>query len=107
MFTNEFESYKEIEKDCIKYREIALRYLKLEVDNPREAWELSKDAWALAERWNTIQTFANQVAKLYGGSKTEFAKWAYHRYRQLHLLHEHARITWKMGEDEARRYNGN
>ena len=87
-------------EDSRQYRELAKRYMDINVDKYAEAFEITKKAWALAQRWSDIQSNASVVAIEHGVKKTELSAWAYQRYRQLQNLHEHARMVWGVGERE-------
>ena len=45
---------------------------------------------------------AGKLASIKEVNKTDLSKWAYQRYRQLQLMHEHARSIWRIGEDFAK-----
>ena len=54
MVKSEFEDYSEIKEDCEQYRDLARRYLALDLSDPNLCFEVKKDAWALAQRWSDI-----------------------------------------------------
>ena len=89
--------------DIDQYYQIATDYLNLQTENPAGAFELSKKAWVLADRWSAIQANAGKLATMNGLSKTELKDYAYQKYRQMQLLHEHCRMVWRSGEDAIRR----
>jgi hypothetical protein len=89
-------------EDSKQYRSLAARYLKLTTVDYTSAFDITQRAWALAQRWSDIQSNVAQIATERGISKTDLRDWAYQRYRQLQLMHEHARMIWKLGEDEMR-----
>ena len=89
-------------EDSRQYRELAKRYMKINVDKFAEAFEITKKSWALAQRWSDIQSNASVVAVENDVKKTDLSTWAYQRYRQLQNLHEHARMVWGIGEREAK-----
>lgn len=89
-------------EDSQQYREISKRYLKLTTEDYRGAYEITQDSWALAQRWSDIASNVAKIAQESGVSKTDLKDWCYQRYRQLQLMHEHARMVWGIGEREAR-----
>jgi hypothetical protein len=89
-------------EDCKQYRDIARRYMNLTTEDYISAFDVAQQSWVLAQRWSDIQSNAAQLAIEQNVRKTDLRDWAYQRYRQLQLMHEHARMIWKAGEDEAR-----
>ena len=83
MVKSEFEDYSEIKEDCEQYRELARRYLALDISDPNTCFDVKLEAWALAQRWSDIASMASKIARLHDSSKTDFRDWAYQRYRQL------------------------
>lgn len=102
MIISDFEKYKEIKEDCEMYRDLARRYLALDLSTPDLAFDVKKDAWALAQRWSDIASMASKIAILHDTSKTDFKDWCYQRYRQLQLMHEDARMMWNKAEEELK-----
>lgn len=89
-------------EDVDQYYSIATDYLNLQTENPAGAFELSKKAWVLADRWSAIQANAGKLATMHGLSKTELKDRSYQIYRQCQLMHEHCRMIYRLGEDAMR-----
>lgn len=103
MIENIKSVYEEIYKeDSKQYRKLAKKYMEIKVDSYPLAFEVMKEAWALAQRWSDIQSNAEFVAVEKSVKKTTLRDWAYQRYRQLQYMHESARMIWGIGEREAR-----
>lgn len=102
MVKSDFENFLEIKEDCELYRDLAKRYLSLDLTDPVLCFEVKKDAWALAQRWSDIASMAAKIARLHDSSKTDFKDWAYQRYRQLQYMHEDARMMWNRAEEELK-----
>ncbi len=87
----------QVKQDVKQYNALLNRYELLNSEDFATAFDIARTALILADRWNEVQV---QAAKHDIGdlSKTDFQKWAYGKYRQLHLVHEHARSIWRMGE---------
>ena len=90
-------------EDSKQYREIAKEYLNLQTEDYSTAYEITQNAWALAQRWSDIQSNVSKTATEKGISKSELRDWAYQRYRQLQLMHEHSRMIWGIGEREMKK----
>ena len=99
---SKINNYQEIKEDCELYRELARRYLALDLTDPLLCFEVKKEAWALAQRWSDIASMATKIARLHDASKTDFRDWAYQRYRQLQYMHEDARMMWNKAEEELK-----
>lgn len=102
MIKSEFENYDELKEDCELYRDLARRYMALDITSPELCFEVKKDAWALAQRWSDIASMASKIARLHDTSKTDLRDWAYQRYRQLQYMHEDARMMWNKAEEELK-----
>lgn len=102
MVKSDFENYAEIKEDCDLYRDLAKRYMALDLSDPVLCFEVKKEAWALAQRWSDISSMASKIARIYDTSKTDFRDWAYQRYRQLQYMHEDARMMWNKAEEELK-----
>ena len=81
---------------------MAVKYLNLTSEDYKTAYEITVKSWALAQRWSDISANAGKLASIKEVNKTDLSKWAYQRYRQLQLMHEHARSIWRIGEDFAK-----
>lgn len=87
--------FEEIVPDDFKlFREIAIRFQKVKMEDVAELNSISVDAWLLACRWNNISSNAKQIAQNYADiSKSDFGDWAYHIYSLLKELHISSR-SW-------------
>jgi len=87
------------QQEVEQHDEIMLRYLKLTTENFATAFKLAQKSLSLSDRWNDIAADAKKVATAHGLNKTDIQKWAYGKYRNMHLAHEHCRSIWRSGED--------
>ncbi len=97
----EFDEY--FKEDIEQYYNLFQAYLNLKPENYSGAYNIAQYALALADRWNDICVDAGKIATMRHCSKTDLYKYCYAKYRQMQLIYEHARSTWKTGED-ANRY---
>lgn len=102
MIKCDFEDYLEVKEDCELYRNLARKYLALDLSDPNLCFDVKKETWALAQRWSDIASMASKIARLHDASKTDFRDWAYQRYRQLQYMHEDARMMWNKAEEELK-----
>lgn len=94
-----------VQEDFKLYREIAKRFQNVVMEDLEELYQLSKDSWLLATRWSEIQSNASKIAIDHNVNKTEFANWAYQKYRQLQELHITVRSWYRLSkEDEKSAY---
>ncbi len=102
MIKSDFEEV--LKEDCVLYRDIAKKYLKLDSEDGQTAHELMKDSWALAQTWSDLQASARKVRDLSAEdfNLTDFKAFCYQRYRQLQLMHESTRMIWSKAEDDLR-----
>lgn len=78
---------KIVQEDFNQFREVAIRFRDVQMENCSELHRLSVDAWILASRWNNITSNSRKIAEEYEISKTDFCDWAYHIYSLLKELH--------------------
>jgi len=93
-------------EDCGQYDEVFERYIDLATEDGDEAFYLAKTSLVLAQRWSEIQASTNKIVSMSDGDgknvqKTDFKAWAYQRYRNLQLIHEHCRIIWRQVNEQA------
>jgi len=88
----------DIAEDVKQYNHLLKRYEQLNSEDFVTAFDIAQKAIILSDRWNELQVLVskNDIGDL---TKTDFQKWAYGKYRQLHLIHEHSRAIWRMGEN--------
>jgi len=91
-----------VQEDCNRFRDLAKEYMHLTPENGDSAYKLAIDSWLLAQRWSEISSNASKISLDRDINKTDFQKWAYEKYRQLQLMHEHCRSIWKTATDELR-----
>jgi len=96
-FENSFKA--KIGADVKQYRAFMKQYASLTSEDYTNAYNISQNALVLADRWIDIQAEATKenVAEL-RTTKTDFGKWAYQHYSQLHKVFEHSRVVWNNGE---------
>lgn len=101
---SEFE--KIVEDDFKQYRQIAVRFRDVQMENCFELQQLTIDSWLLANRWSEIQSLASKIAQENGINKTDFGNWAYQKYRQLQEMHITCRSWYRLSCEEKRLLNG-
>lgn len=90
-------------EDCIQYDNIFKRYMNIVPEDGDEAFYLAKTSLVLAQRWSEIQASAGKIvaaSNVNNIQKTDFKAWAYQRYRNLQLIHEHCRIIWRQVNEQ-------
>lgn len=90
-------------EDMDQYYEIATSYLNLTTESFAQAFDISKKAWVLADRWANIAANAGKLATAHGENKTDLKDYCYRKYRQMQYIHEHCRILWRSGEEAVKR----
>lgn len=98
---NEFSEL--LPEDEEQYQTVAAEYLNLATEDFETAFVLTKKCWYIADRWSEIMANARKLASLHDVNKTDLYAWAYQRYRQMQLAHEHCRAMWRQGKEEIRR----
>lgn len=96
----DFNEY--FQEDINQYYDIANEFLNLTTEGYSKAFEISKKAWVLADRWSCIATNAAKLATMKHVSKTDLYNYCYQKYRQLQYMHEFARILYNKGEQASR-----
>jgi hypothetical protein len=93
-------SFKEQTKEDVRqYRDFIKRYSALTTEDCSTAFDMTKEALVLADRWIDLQAQANkEAARELGTTKSDLSQWCYAHYRQLHLAFEHCRVIWNNGE---------
>lgn len=89
-------------EDIEQYYDLANKFINLTSEDYSTAFEISKKAWTLADRWGAISANASKLATIKHCSKTDLYKYCYQKYRQLQYMHEFTRILWNKGEQSSR-----
>jgi hypothetical protein len=90
------------QEDCNQFRKLAKTYKNLKPEDNKTSYQLTLDSWLLAQRWSEISSNASIIATENNITKMDFQKWAYEKYRQLQLMHEHCRAVWRTATEELR-----
>ena len=89
-------------EDLSQYYDMANVYLNLGTEDYATAFEVSKKAWVLADRWANISANAGKLAGMKKVNKTDLKDYCYRKYRQMQYIHEHCRMIWNKGEQAER-----
>ena len=101
---SEFENI--VAEDFKQYKDISLRFKKVQMENCLELQALTTDSWLLATRWSEIQSLASKIAQENGINKTDFGNWAYQKYRQLQEMHTTCRSWYRLAVEDERALRG-
>ena len=101
---SEFENI--VAEDFKQYKNISLRFKKVQMENCLELQALTTDSWLLATRWSEIQSLASKIAQENGINKTDFGNWAYQKYRQLQEMHITCRSWYRLAKEDERMLKG-
>jgi hypothetical protein len=91
---------KIVPEDVQQYKDLARRFMNVQMENIEELNQICIDSWLLASRWSEIQSLANKIAVEHDVNKTDFSTWSYQKYRQLQELHITARSWYRMAKEE-------
>ena len=89
-------------EDLDQYYSIANQFANLTTEDFSQAFEISKKAWILSDRWSCIAANASKLAAIKHVSKTDIYNYAYQKYRGMQYIHEFARILYRSGEQASR-----
>lgn len=89
-------------EDSEQYQTVATAYLMLKSEDYETAYRLTKQCWYIAQRWVEIASNARKIADIKHVSKSDLYNWAYQRYRQMQLAHEHCRSVWRQGKEDSK-----
>ena len=94
-------------EDCKQFNALAKRYIDLKTEDADEAFKIMKESWAMAQRWSELQASSRKIRDLAPKDVTlsEIKDFCYQRYRQMQLIHESSRVTWKAANDYVRFLN--
>lgn len=101
----ETEFGKLFAEDINLYYDIMERYLKLTPENYVGAYELSKDALVMVDRFSNLSadatklSLSNVIAKT---NKTDIKDFCYRKLKVMHGVYETARMVWNKGEQASR-----
>lgn len=101
---SEFENI--VAEDFKQYKDISLRFKKVQMENCLELQALTTDSWLLATRWSEIQSLASKIAQENEINKTDFGNWAYQKYRQLQEMHITCRSWYRLAKEDERMLKG-
>jgi len=96
----DFDAY--FQEDIDQYYDIANEFLNLTTEDFVQAFEISKKAWVLSDRWACIAANAGKLASSNKVNKTELKDYCYRKYRQMQYVHEFCRVLWNKGEQASR-----
>lgn len=88
-------------EDMDDYYDIATTYLNIGTEDFVTAFDISKKAWVLADRWANIAANAGKLATMNVVNKTDLKDYCYRKYRQMQYIHEHCRMIYRIGENEV------
>ena len=94
------------QEDFNQFRDISIRFQKVQLEDTQELFELSKNSWLLATRWSEIQSNSRKIAQEYELSKIDFQEWAYQKYRQLQEMHITTRSWYRLAKEDERMLKG-
>lgn len=89
-------------EDVNQYYDIANKFLNLSTEDHLTAFEISKRAWVLSDRWANIASNAGKLALKEKFNKTDLKDYCYRKYRQMQYIHEFTRMLWNKGEQGQR-----
>lgn len=91
-------------EEAAEYYSLMLSYAKLTDECHVDALWIAQKALVLADRYNTISNDATKLDSIKHGIKTDRQKFFYGRYRILREIHNHARMMWRDGNENAKNY---
>ena len=91
-----------VQEDMNQFRNVAERFMNVDIMNKEELLELQKDTWLLGTRWSEIQSNARKIAQEYGINKPDFGDYCYQKYRQLQELHITCRSWYRQAWEDER-----
>lgn len=97
---------KIVQEDFDQFRNISIKFQKVDNTDAETLYELSIDSWLLATRWSEIQSNASRIAFNNDISKTDFGTWAYQKYRQLQEMHITCRSWYRLAKEDERMLRG-
>ncbi|GIM29877.1 hypothetical protein CPJCM30710_25430 [Clostridium polyendosporum] len=101
-FEIEPTEYDEIFKEDLNLcYEVAESYVNLNSENYAGAFELSKNAWILADRGANLSAEASKLALSYKVGKTDLKDFCYRKYKLMEYIHEMSRIVWRYGQEKS------
>lgn len=90
-------------EDTKQYYDLVEAFVSLTTEDHATAFELSKTAWGLADRWANIASNASKLALMHKDvNKTELKDYCYRKYQLLKYIHEFTRMLWNKGEQGER-----
>ena len=95
-----------VQEDFNQFREISKTFMKVEPTDIDTLFQLSLDSWLLGTRWSEIQSNASKIALDEDINKTDFANWAYQKYRQLQEMHITCRSWYRLAKEDERLMKG-
>lgn len=90
---------EELEKDIREYDTLFVEYRTLESNDYTTAYDLSKRALILADRWNEIMINGFKYAKELDIAKTKFETYCYQKWKMLMKMHDYCRMIFRQGKD--------
>lgn len=93
---------EELKEDIIQYNQFIESFNAMETEDVELAYDLAKEGFLLANRWNEIMLNSAKYSDLTDYNKTIFEKWSYHKYRMLMVAHEFCRVIWRQGKEDLR-----
>jgi len=86
-----------IEKDIELYNGLLEDFEKLDSSDYASAYELSRIALSLADRWNEIMLDSAKYSKDFNKTKSEFTSYCYQKFKILMKIHDFARVVYRQG----------
>lgn len=88
---------KNLEKDIELYNGLVEDYNNLDSSDYATAYELSKLALSLADRWNEIMLNSVKYSKELDYTKSEFTNYCYQKFKILMKIHDVGRMIYRQG----------
>ncbi|MDP4143202.1 MAG: hypothetical protein Q8936_01790 [Bacillota bacterium] len=88
--------------DADQFYDILQKFMEITPENYLTAFQVSKDALSLADRWSCLMTNAGKLALSNKINKTELKDYCYRKYQTLKYIHEFLRMIWNKGEQGER-----
>lgn len=90
------------QEDLNQYYEVAEAYVNLAPEDIETAFELTKKAWVLADRWASLSVNASKLATM-KVNKTDIKDFCYRKHKMMQSIHEHCRVIYRLGEEDLKR----
>jgi hypothetical protein len=89
-------------EDSKQFYDLANEFINLTTEDFVRAFEISKKAWVLADRWACIAANASKLVLSSNANKTDLKDYCYRKYRSMQQIHEFTRVLWNKGEQSSK-----